>query len=131
MVPGAWPAGEVQADFVSKCDPYCRLRVPKYQKIFETVFFISLLILYYFNLVEESPHVTVAEVLLYVWLVSFAYEEWAKLDHAGKLFYTADFWSVVDLGIIVVGFAYFVTRESSVPAAAGWRAQRGGWSTDC
>ncbi len=36
-------------------DPYCRLRVPKYQKAFEALFFASFLALYYSVLVERNP----------------------------------------------------------------------------
>ena len=58
----------------NKCDPFCRLRVPLYLKIFEVLFFAVFLALYYTVLVEKSAHrVSAAEVLLYIWLVSFSY----------------------------------------------------------
>lgn len=57
-----------------KCDPYCRLRVPIYLKVFEVMFFAVFLALYYTLLVQKPTHyVSAMEVLLYVWLTSFAY----------------------------------------------------------
>ena len=38
-----------------RADPYCRLRVPKYQKSFEALFFVLFLGLYYAVLVERNP----------------------------------------------------------------------------
>ena len=58
-----------------KADPYCRLRVPKYLKSFEAVFFASFLALYYAVLVERNAHnITATEILLYIWIASFAYD---------------------------------------------------------
>ncbi len=97
-----------------EADPYCRLRVPKYQKIFEALFFASFLALYYTVLVERNPrHITPIEVLLYIWIAAFAYDEFGEIRDAGTLFYAADFWSLWDLGIIPVGAAYLVARKST------------------
>lgn len=55
-------------------DPYCRLRVPKYLKAFEVLFFAGFLIFYYVVLIQRPFHyVSAAEVLLYVWLAAFGY----------------------------------------------------------
>lgn len=55
-------------------DPYCRLRVPVYLKAFEVLFFLAFLTLYYIVLVQRSfTHITTSEILLYVWILSFAY----------------------------------------------------------
>lgn len=55
-------------------DPYTRLRVPLYLKIFEVLFFAAFLAFYYTVLVQRSLHaVTGTEVMLYVWLAAFAY----------------------------------------------------------
>ncbi|KAI9858043.1 MAG: hypothetical protein M1824_004510 [Vezdaea acicularis] len=94
-----------------KADPYCRLRVPKYQKVFEALFFASFLALYYAVLVERNPrHVTPTEILLYIWIAAFAYDELSEFRDAGTLFYSTDFWSSWDLGIIGIGVAFFVAR---------------------
>ena len=90
-------------------DIYSRLRVPKYQKTFQTAFFISFLILYYAVLVERNPrHVTTVEVLLYVWIAAFAYDEFGELQDAGFMFYQTDFWSLWDVGIIGIGLAFLI-----------------------
>ena len=95
-----------------KSDPYSRLRVPKYQKVFEALFFVSFLALYYAVLVQRSfTHVTPTEVLLYVWITAFACEEVGEFRDAGRLFYAADFWSLWDIGIIGVGVAFLVASK--------------------
>lgn len=61
-------------------DPYTRLRVPLYLKIFEVLFFAAFLAFYYTVLVQRSLHaVTGTEVMLYVWLAAFAYNGTLRL----------------------------------------------------
>ena len=97
-----------------RADPYCRLRVPKYQKGFEALFFALFLVLYYAVLVERKPEqFGFVEGLLYVWIAAFAYDEFGEFQDAGSSFYATDFWSLWDLGIIGIGFAYMVSSESS------------------
>ncbi|PSK53074.1 Calcium channel YVC1 [Elsinoe australis] len=92
-------------------DPYARLRVPKYLKWFEVAFFLGFLVLYYIVLVEKSfDHVTTAEILLYIWLASFAYNEFGEFWDAGTAFYLSDFWTLWDVGIVVTGAAFLVCR---------------------
>ncbi|KAL8959618.1 MAG: hypothetical protein Q9193_003551 [Seirophora villosa] len=96
-----------------KADPYCRLRVPKYQKAFEAAFFAIFLVLYYAVLVERNPrYITIVEVLLYIWIAAFAYDEFGEFKDAGTLFYAADFWSLWDIGIIGIGAAYLIASSS-------------------
>lgn len=85
----------------NRADPFSRLRVPRYLKAFEAIFFLTFLALYYAVLLpvqRDSRHrspenvlpdlsasigdshnrfgpITSAEVLLYIWIVSFAYDE--------------------------------------------------------
>lgn len=95
-----------------RADPYCRLRVPKYQKSFEAMFFALFLVLYYAVLVERKPeNFTVVEGFLYVWIAAFAYDEFGEFQDAGSSFYGTDFWSLWDLGIIGIGFAYMISSE--------------------
>jgi hypothetical protein len=94
-----------------KSDPFTRLRVPKYIKAFEVLFFAAFLILYYAVLVERNPQkITPLEILLYVWIIAFAYDELSEFIDAG-LFYYTDFWSTWDLAIIGVGAAFFITSN--------------------
>ena len=51
------------------------------------------------------------EVLLYVWIAAFAYDEFGEFRDAGVSFYVADFWSLWDIGIIGIGLAYMVSSE--------------------
>lgn len=93
-----------------KADPFSRLRVPRYIKTVEVLFFASFLALYYAVLVERNPYkMTVSEILLYVWVAAFAYDELTEFVDAG-LFYYTDFWSSWDLAIIIVGVAFLITR---------------------
>jgi hypothetical protein len=74
-------------------DPFTRLRVPKYQKFFQVLFFLLFLVLYYIVLVERDPkQVNFAEVCLYLCILAFAYEEFGEVQDAGVLFYRTDFW---------------------------------------
>lgn len=57
-----------------RCDPFTRLRVPLYLKVFEVLFFAAFLAFYYTVLVQKSFHtVTATEVMLYIWLAAFTY----------------------------------------------------------
>jgi hypothetical protein len=93
-------------------DLFCRLRVPLYLKVFETLFFAVFLALYYAVLVHRDFHrVTVPEILLYVWIASFAYDEFADWVDAGQTsFYASDFWWTWDISIVVVGMIFCVLR---------------------
>ena len=96
-----------------RADPYCRLRVPKYQKGFEAMFFALFLILYYAVLVERNPlRIGFTEILLCIWIVAFTYDEFGEYQDAGRSFYVMDFWSLWDIGIIGIGFAYMISRKS-------------------
>lgn len=91
-------------------DNFSRLRVPKYVKVFEALFFFVFLAIYYGVLVQRiGTQISALEVLLYIWLFAFAYDEMSEFIDAG-LFYYADFWSSWDLAIILTGLAFLVTR---------------------
>lgn len=61
-------------------DPYCRPRVPKYQKAFEALFILIFLAIYYAVLFERNvQQVTPEEVLLYIWIAAFAYDEFGTI----------------------------------------------------
>ncbi|KAF2148942.1 hypothetical protein K461DRAFT_232254 [Myriangium duriaei CBS 260.36] len=92
-------------------DPFCRLRVPKYLKAFEVLFFLFFLAIYYAVLVQRSfDSVTAAEVLLYIWVASFAYQELGEYLDAGTAFYLSDFWTLWDLGIVLTAAAFLLCR---------------------
>ncbi|ORY09678.1 hypothetical protein BCR34DRAFT_486901 [Clohesyomyces aquaticus] len=93
-------------------DPFCRLRVPRYLKIFETIFFATFLVLYYAVLVQRnSSRVTPTEILLYIWIAGFAYDELGDFTDAGQTsFYASDFWWMWDISIVLVGTVFFVLR---------------------
>ncbi|GIJ92059.1 hypothetical protein Asppvi_011034 [Aspergillus pseudoviridinutans] len=97
-------------------DPYSRLRVPMYRKAFEAAFFVSFLFLYYAVLVERKPTgIGIFETLMYVWIAAFAYDELSGIVDAGMLFYQMDFWSLWNMGIIAIGLAFVIARESFAP----------------
>lgn len=94
--------------------------MPVYRKMFEAGFFISFLLLYYSVLVERKPNgLGFFEVFMDVWIVAFAYDELSGLIDAGMLFYQMDFWSLWNLGIIGVGFAFMITSKSTPFLVAG------------
>lgn len=97
-------------------DPYCRLRIPIYRKAFEAAFFISFLVIYYAVLAQRDPNsINALEILMYIWITAFAYDELSGITDAGMLFYQLDFWSLWNVGIIGVGIAFLVCRESLMP----------------
>lgn len=56
-------------------DPYCRLRVPRYLKIYEAMFFCAFLILYYVVLVDRQVQkISVSEILLWTWLAACKFD---------------------------------------------------------
>ncbi|KAI5795609.1 hypothetical protein EDC01DRAFT_59034 [Geopyxis carbonaria] len=94
-----------------KADPFCRLRVPRYQKTFEALFFAALLALYYTVLYERNPyHITGSEVGLIVFFLAFVVDELSSMKDSGILFYAQDFWSWLDMSMIFIGIAYLVWR---------------------
>lgn len=100
-------------------DLFCRLRVPLYLKVFETLFFAVFLALYYAVLVHrDSKRVTVAEIFLYLWIASFAYDEFADYSDAGQSsFYATDFWWTWDISIVVVGMVFCILRIVGLSSA--------------
>lgn len=80
--------------------------------MFEAAFFVSFLLLYYSVLVERNQtRVGFFEALMDVWIAAFAYDELSGFIDAGVLFYQMDFWSLWNLGIIGVGFAFMIASE--------------------
>ncbi|CAI6276962.1 unnamed protein product [Periconia digitata] len=103
-----------------RADPFCRLRVPRYLKIFETLYFMVFLGLYYAVLVRRSfDYITLAEALLYVWIAGFAYDEFGDWQDAGQTsFYATDFWWTWDISIVVVGIAFATLRIVGLSTAS-------------
>ncbi|KAK4150598.1 hypothetical protein C8A00DRAFT_46056 [Chaetomidium leptoderma] len=92
-------------------DPFSRLRVPKYLKSFEVLFFASFLLLYYAVLMQRDPtRITTLEVFLCLWLAAFTYDELSEWIDAGSIFYAADVWNIFDMAMIGIGAIYFVLR---------------------
>ncbi|KAF3767609.1 hypothetical protein M406DRAFT_328679 [Cryphonectria parasitica EP155] len=92
-------------------DPFSRLRVPKYLKSFEVLFFFLFLFLYYSVLVERNPaKISFAEVLLYIWFAAFFYDELSEWSDAGSIFYATDIWNLFDITMICIGFVFAVMR---------------------
>lgn len=94
-------------------DPYSRLRVPKYLKAWEILFFMSFLGLYYSVVVTRSPNeIPTIEVVFYLWLVAFLWDEFQEWADAG-IFYLADFWNLFDMTMIAIGIVFAILRENS------------------
>ncbi|KAL2164908.1 hypothetical protein VTH06DRAFT_204 [Thermothelomyces fergusii] len=92
-------------------DPFSRLRVPKYLKSYEVIFFASFLFLYYAVLMERDPtRITTFEIFLCLWLAAFAYDELSEWIDAGSIFYATDVWNLFDMAMVGIGFTYFILR---------------------
>ncbi|KAK7715945.1 hypothetical protein SLS57_006696 [Botryosphaeria dothidea] len=92
-------------------DPWCRLRVPRYMKTYEIVFFLCFLGLFYVvSIQRDMENITVAEMIFYLFIAGFAFDEWNEFVEAGARFYATDIWSLWDIGIIIIGLVFFITR---------------------
>jgi len=101
---------------INTADPFSRLRVPKYLKAFEVVFFGIFLALYYSVLVERNPYrISFIEILLYLWFAAFTYDEISEWTDAGSIFYAADVWNVFDMIMIAIGFVFACMSGSCHP----------------
>jgi hypothetical protein len=96
----------------TKSDPFSRLRVPKYLKCWEVMFFALFLFLYYGVLVERDPEkISPTEIMLYLWLAAFCYDEVSEWIDAGSIFYAADVWNLFDMIMIVIGAIFAALRK--------------------
>ncbi|KAM5347965.1 hypothetical protein ACJ41O_007789 [Fusarium nematophilum] len=92
-------------------DPFSRLRVPKYLKSWEVLFFCIFLALYYVVLiVRDETRITVPEIFLFLWIAAFFYDELSEWLDAGSIFYATDIWNLFDMIMITIGFAFAVLR---------------------
>jgi hypothetical protein len=93
-------------------DPFSRLRVPKYLKAYEVLFFCVFLFLYYSVLTERNAYaISAKEVFLYIWFAAFFYDELSEWIDAGSVFYAADVWNLFDIVIVVIGFVFAIMRK--------------------
>lgn len=93
-------------------DPYSRLRVPKYLKCWEVLFFGVFLCLYYSVLiVRDESRLTGPEIALFFWIAAFFYDELSEWADAGAIFYATDIWNLFDMIMILIGFIFAILRE--------------------
>lgn len=96
---------------VRTADPFSRLRVPKYLKAWEVFFFIVFLVLYYSVVLERSfTSIPMIEVVFYIWLLAFLWDEIQEWADAG-MFYMSDFWNLFDMSMIGIGVLFAVLRR--------------------
>ncbi|UKZ93125.1 uncharacterized protein TrAFT101_008050 [Trichoderma asperellum] len=92
-------------------DPYSRLRVPKYLKCWEVLFFGVFLCLYYSVLiVRDETRLTGPEIALFFWIAAFFYDELSEWADAGAIFYATDIWNLFDMIMILIGITFAVLR---------------------
>ncbi|KAF4445121.1 Calcium channel YVC1 [Fusarium austroafricanum] len=92
-------------------DPFSRLRVPKYLKSWEVLFFCIFLALYYAVLiVRDESRITIPEVILFFWIAAFFYDELSEWLDAGSIFYATDIWNLFDMIMIAIGFTFAILR---------------------
>lgn len=97
----------------STSDPYSRLRVPKYLKCWEVLFFGVFLCLYYSVLiVRDETRLTGPEIALFFWIAAFFYDELSEWADAGAIFYATDIWNLFDMIMILIGIIFAVLSES-------------------
>ncbi|KAL7786353.1 hypothetical protein V8C37DRAFT_392424 [Trichoderma ceciliae] len=92
-------------------DPYSRLRVPKYLKCWEVLFFSVFLCLYYSVLiVRDESRLTGPEIALFFWIAAFFYDELSEWADAGAIFYATDIWNLFDMIMILIGIIFAILR---------------------
>ncbi|UKZ80006.1 hypothetical protein TrVFT333_007770 [Trichoderma virens FT-333] len=92
-------------------DPYSRLRVPKYLKCWEVLFFSVFMCLYYSVLiVRDESRLTGPEIALFFWIAAFLYDELSEWIDAGAIFYATDIWNLFDMIMILIGTIFAVLR---------------------
>ncbi|KAI5463523.1 hypothetical protein BGZ63DRAFT_381639 [Mariannaea sp. PMI_226] len=92
-------------------DPFSRLRVPKYLKSWEVIFFSIFLALYYSVLItRDESRITAPEIMIFFWIAAFFYDELSEWLDAGSIFYATDIWNVFDMIMIVIGFTFTILR---------------------
>ncbi|KAF7534553.1 hypothetical protein G7054_g6118 [Neopestalotiopsis clavispora] len=92
-------------------DPWTRLRVPRYMKAFEMMFFLMLLALFFtVSLMKVTDHITPWEIVFYAFMAGFTIQEWNQFVENGAHFFSTDIWNLWDLGIICIGTTFFVLR---------------------
>ena len=88
-------------------DPFSRLRVPKYMKSWEILFFAIFLCLYYAVLIgRNDTGISGVEIALFIWIAAFCYDELSEWIDAGSVFYAADVWNLFDMIIVVIGLVF-------------------------
>jgi hypothetical protein len=93
-------------------DPFSRLRVPKYLKAWEVLFFGVFLCLYYSVLITRNDtRITVTEIVLFIWIAAFFYDELSEWIDAGSIFYATDIWNLFDMIMILIGFTFATLRK--------------------
>ncbi|KAG9259132.1 uncharacterized protein F5Z01DRAFT_26514 [Emericellopsis atlantica] len=94
-----------------RADPYSRLRVPKYMKCWEVVFFGIFLCLFYAVLiVPPKDRLTGVEFALWFWFAAFLFDELSEWGDAGSVIYTADIWNFFDMIVILIGIVFIILR---------------------
>lgn len=95
-------------------DPYSRLRVPKYMKCWEVVFFGIFLCLFYAVLIAtHKDRLTGTEFALWFWFAAFVFDELREWGDAGSGIYTADIWNFFDMIVILIGFVFIILSRST------------------
>ncbi|KAF4844436.1 Calcium channel YVC1 [Colletotrichum siamense] len=96
-------------------DIFSRLRVPKYLKAWEAFFFLIFLILYYSVLVQQNTErITHNEIVLYLWLAAFLYDELSEWADAGTIFYATDIWNMFDMIMIGIGVIGITNQDREI-----------------
>lgn len=103
-------------------DPFSRLRVPKYLKSWEVVFFSIFLCLYYAVLIDRNEErIPPVEIALFFWIAAFFYDELSEWLDAGSIFYATDIWNMFDMVMIAIGFTFAILSECSSDSHIGFR----------
>ncbi|PNS18344.1 Calcium channel YVC1 [Sphaceloma murrayae] len=129
LSPGTRPNGNVQlAPPVPKPEEYVRrsvtlydprdaslfklsrLRVPRYRQLFSTLSFAIMLVLFLAVLTERSLHITILEIVFWIYSTGYMLDEIVGFTEQGFGLYILSVWNAFDLGILLCLIIYYGLR---------------------
>lgn len=87
-----------------------RLRVPRYRQLFSTISYAVMLGLFLAILTRRSLDLTPLEIVFWFWSAGFMLDELVGFSEQGFGLYIASVWNVLDIGILLLFFLYYVLR---------------------
>ncbi|KAF9930155.1 hypothetical protein FBU30_000823 [Linnemannia zychae] len=89
-----------------------RLRVPRYKTTFQMISLSGMLAIYTYVTFARKTELTVSEVIMDIFALSYTMDELTQLRDSGPSFYFGTFWNLFDLPIYVIYLVFIGLRIS-------------------